>query len=104
MAPGNESFWESRSDHWQIPIPTDWEPGSYDITWSTADWTNSSIGEYSGSISFTIPAVPAAGEEEVVIPAWIKDNARWWDDGLIDDRNYVTGLQWLITNGVMIIG
>ena len=49
-------------------------------------------------------AAAEAAEEEIVIPSWIKSNAGWWDTGLIDDRNYVTGLQWLITNGVMTIG
>jgi plastocyanin len=45
----------------------------------------------------------AAVEEEIIIPTWIKSNAGWWDAGLIDDRNYVTGLQWLISNGIMTI-
>ena len=48
-------------------------------------------------------AETTAAEEEIVIPSWIKSNAGWWDAGLIDDRNYVTGLQWLISNGVMTI-
>ena len=52
----------------------------------------------------TVIVTGAAVEEEIVIPSWIKSNAGWWDAGLIDDRNYVTGLQWLITNGVMTIG
>ena len=43
-------------------------------------------------------------EPSIVIPIWIKNNAGWWADDLIDDRNFVTGLQWLITNGIMIIG
>ena len=40
-------------------------------------------------------------ETEIVIPSWIKNNATCWANGLIDDRNYVTGLQWLMTNGIM---
>ena len=51
----------------------------------------------------TVIVTGAAVEEEIVIPSWIKSNAGWWDAGLIDDRNYVTGLQWLITNGIMTI-
>ena len=52
----------------------------------------------------TVIVTGTAVEEEIVIPAWIKNNAGWWDAGLIDNRNYVTGLQWLISNGIMIIG
>jgi hypothetical protein len=37
------------------------------------------------------------------IPDWIKNNAGWWADGLIDDSAFVSGIQWLITNDVMVI-
>ena len=55
------------------------------------------------TVTITLEGADAVAEEEIVIPAWIKNNAGWWDAGLIDDRNYVTGLQWLISNGVMTI-
>ena len=32
-------------------------------------------------------------------PDWIKNNAGWWADGQIDDGSFVSGLQWLISNG-----
>ena len=35
------------------------------------------------------------------IPAWIKNNADWWAAGEIDDKAFVTGIQWLISNGIM---
>ena len=38
---------------------------------------------------------------EVSIPGWIKNSAGWWADGQIDDNTFVTGLQWLISNGIM---
>jgi len=42
--------------------------------------------------------VPTA---ETSIPGWIKNNAGWWADGQIDDGSFVSGLQWLISNGIM---
>ena len=54
------------------------------------------------SLLVAVVAMPSAFAAEV--PGWIKNNAGWWADNLIDDRNFVTGLQWLITNGIMIIG
>jgi len=39
--------------------------------------------------------------EENTIPSWIKNNAGWWADGQIDDSSFVSGLQWLISNGIM---
>jgi len=41
------------------------------------------------------------GQTETSIPSWIKNNAGWWADGQIDDNSFVTGLQWLISNGIM---
>jgi hypothetical protein len=40
---------------------------------------------------------------ETSIPSWIKNNAGWWADGQIDDSSFVSGIQWLISNGVMTI-
>jgi len=41
------------------------------------------------------------GQAETSIPGWIKNNAGWWADGQIDDNSFVSGLQWLISNGIM---
>ena len=41
----------------------------------------------------------SGGSDE--IPQWIKNNAEWWADGQIDDNSFVSGIQWLITNGIM---
>ena len=35
------------------------------------------------------------------VPDWVKNNAGWWADGQIDDSSFVSGLQWLISNGIM---
>ena len=34
---------------------------------------------------------------------WIKNNAAWWADGQIDDANFVTGIQYLINQKIMVI-
>jgi len=41
--------------------------------------------------------------EKNTIPSWIKNNAGWWATGEIDDNSYVLGLQWLISNGIIVI-
>jgi len=38
---------------------------------------------------------------DVKIPEWIKNTAGWWADGLIKDTEFVSGIQYLITNGIM---
>ena len=35
------------------------------------------------------------------IPEWIKNNAKWWADGSIDDGSFVQGIQFLIKEGIM---
>ena len=52
--------------------------------------------------SFTI-VVGSSDENETAIPDWIKNNAGWWADGQIDDGSFVSGIQWLISNGIMSI-
>jgi len=35
------------------------------------------------------------------IPDWIKNNAKWWAEGSIDDYSFVQGIQFLIKEGIM---
>jgi hypothetical protein len=35
------------------------------------------------------------------IPAWIKHDAGWWADGQISDDEFVKGIQWLISSGII---
>ncbi len=35
------------------------------------------------------------------IPEWIKNNAKWWAEGLITDDDYIKGLQYLIEKGIL---
>ena len=35
------------------------------------------------------------------IPSWVKNNAGWWSQGVITDTDFVSGIQWLINNGII---
>jgi len=55
-------------------------------------------------MSFEINSNDVTMEEKltsVKIPDWIKNNAGWWADGLIDDNSFVEGFQFLIKEGLM---
>jgi hypothetical protein len=55
-----------------------------------------------GIATFIIdPEKPIDENLQTTIPAWIKNNARWWADGVIDDSDFVQGIQYLIKEGVM---
>ena len=58
------------------------------------------------SMLFIPPSMPSMipnAFTQDVIPDWIKNNAGWWADGQIDDSSFVSSIQWLISNGVMVI-
>jgi len=60
-------------------------------------------GELAGYLIVDIPIASDALDTptSLNIPSWIKNNARWWADGQIDDNTFVQGIQYLITNGIM---
>lgn len=43
----------------------------------------------------------ANNTQNIVIPTWIKNNAKWWHDGSIGDSDFIKGIQYLIQNGIM---
>ena len=47
--------------------------------------------------------IDRAGVDQVLIPAWIKNNAGWWATDQIDDSSFLKGIQYLIQEGIMII-
>jgi hypothetical protein len=49
----------------------------------------------------SVSLTPTPAESGTSIPSWIKNNAGWWADGMIPDDAFVSGIQWLISNGVM---
>ena len=43
----------------------------------------------------------AASAQSDTIPSWIKNNAGWWADGIIDDNSFVSGIEWLVSNDII---
>ncbi len=42
-----------------------------------------------------------AQQSEEQIPSWIKNNAEWWADGLIDESSFIQSVQFLIEEGIL---
>ena len=40
-------------------------------------------------------------ETDMPIPGWIKNNAGWWADGQIGDDAFVSGIKYLVENGIV---
>jgi hypothetical protein len=47
-----------------------------------------------------VPSTPPA-TQEINIPSWIKNNAKWWSDGTIGDSDFVQGIQYLINQKII---
>ena len=77
-----------------VTIPAQFsENGLYQINIEVEGILFSPIPLETASLTMNIDGKP--------IPAWIKNNAEWWADDLIDDSSFVSGLQWLIENDIM---
>jgi hypothetical protein len=79
---------------------------NFPVGTTTVTCTATDFAGNEGSASFTVTVTLEGSdttppEEEIVIPSWIKNNAGWWASNQIDDRAFVSGLQWLISNGIM---
>ena len=48
-----------------------------------------------------IDAVTVPGQDATAIPDWIRQTAGWWADGLISDEEFIRGMEYLVTVGIM---
>jgi len=39
--------------------------------------------------------------DDQVIPVWVKSNAKWWSDGTIDNDNFISGIEYLVSEGII---
>ena len=39
--------------------------------------------------------------EAANVPDWVKNNAEWWAAGQIDDTAFVSGVQYMVENGII---
>ena len=49
------------------------------------------------TIGFSITALAADSS----VPEWVKNSAKWWSEGSISESEYVTSLEFLITEGII---
>jgi len=75
-------------------------------------WSDDQIGDsdFVGGIQYLIkekiidiPDLPEQASEtaEEHVPDWIRNNARWWADGLISEDEFVNGIKYLVEQGII---
>jgi len=55
--------------------------------------------KYAGIASGIFEVGPST--TKISIPSWVKNNAKWWSEGTIGDSDFVSGIQYLINQGIM---
>ncbi len=50
-------------------------------------------------IAVTATSSDSSGSKN--IPSWINNNACWWSQGLIGDEDFASGLEFLISTGII---
>ncbi len=63
--------------------------------------TNSSNASSQTSTNQSSTTSTTNSTQSIVIPAWIKNNAKWWSQGQIGDGQFVQGLQYMIQHGII---
>jgi hypothetical protein len=79
--------------------------GSTTIKVSEGDSVYAKYGKLSDTTTIKVSKILANQKEEppIIIPEWIKDIAEWWANDQIDDETFVEGIQFLISEGVIIV-
>jgi hypothetical protein len=51
--------------------------------------------------SKTTPVQQSPASDLVTIPGWVKNNAKFWSEGTITDKDFVSGIQYLIKQEII---
>jgi len=83
-----------------IIIPSD---GKFQLKLILTGQGSKNFEKFLTSVSdFSIISQSVTQEKKIItIPTWIKNNAKWWSDGQIDDNSFIEGIQFLIQEGLM---
>ncbi len=54
-----------------------------------------------GQESKSIISTPKKPGSTLILPTWVKTNAKWWSEGLISDTEYAQGIEYLINQGII---
>ena len=116
---------DGSSEGIEIPEPGTTQPETSELRieeplTAVPDWIKTSAGWWhSGEIDkdsfvqgiqflikekiINIPDLPeqASTTAEEHVPEWIKNTAGWWSEGVITEGDFVSGIKWLVENGII---
>ena len=63
--------------------------------------TPSQAGNGNNTLPQGIVTSSTSGTPTPPIPSWVKNNAKWWSGGTIDDSTFAQGIQYMIQQGIV---
>jgi len=82
---------------WLLGQGLDFDPTYYGVVSTIIE-----VGPSSG-IADTVEPPPVPQSDDITIPSWVKNNARLWSDGEIDDATFVLGIEYMIKQGIITV-
>ncbi len=85
-----------------IVINYDWPSGNYSLS---AFYGDNEIG----TVYFQVLSENAKNASQpsdatnASVPKWIKNNAKWWADGILSDDEFIKGIEYLVNVGIIVI-
>jgi len=55
------------------------------------------------TIALLLVVSSTASSAYAEVPAWVKNNAGWWADGTITESEFISGVEFLITDGIIVV-
>ena len=49
------------------------------------------------------PSLRSIKNTETKIPTWVKSNAGWWADGTISESDFLMGIEYMVTDGILVV-
>ena len=53
------------------------------------------------AFGLTVSSIMVSAQEDYNIPAWIKNNAAWWSEDIISEKEFLSGIEYLVNNGII---
>ena len=72
-----------------------------DSKFTADDYLNFDVSTYTTTSVPTTPTIPS--QSKTVLPEWIKNNAKWWSEGSIGDNDFLSGVEYMIKENIMVI-
>ena len=84
-----------------IDLNPNWKEGIWNVSCS---WLDKELFESSFEIIHSDQPTGYFDHKKTKVPSWVKNNAGWWAEGLIDDDAFAQGIEFLIKEGIIDAG